>query len=119
MKRKYFIATLLFSSMMFGQTNFTNTQSDKLWSTAANWTAGLPSETNDPTILPDVTLDFTTSIVQLSSSAIFTLSGVGKLTFTGDGSNSSIGILSTGDFTYNGAAELNNVGGRKNLNLII
>lgn len=105
MKKNYLIITFLFSSMMFGQTTvFNDATADGKWSTAGNWTNGIPDETfTYGQLNNNVNLDVTTSIVQLRSSTS-ELTGTGNITFTGN----NVALLSTGtNFTYNGSAEIN------------
>jgi len=115
MKKFYtFLTVLLFSSMVFGQT-FNNAGGDNLWSNAANWDTGvLPVANAAVTISADVTLDVAITLDKLTASGPYTLSGAGKITFTG--ADKSLAIVCNGDFTYNAALEISNgVGLRKHI----
>jgi len=114
MKKLYtFLTVLLFSSMVFGQT-FNNAGGDNLWSNAANWDTGvLPVANAAVTISADVTLDVAITLDKLTASGPYTLSGAGKITFTG--ADKSLAIVCNGDFTYNAALEISNFGGDVNV----
>jgi len=107
MKKLYtFLTVLFFSSMVFGQT-FNNAGGDNLWSNAANWDTGvLPVANASVTISADVTLDVTIALDKLTAAGPYTLSGAGKITFTGI--DKSLAIVCNDDFTYNAALEISN-----------
>jgi len=117
MKKFYtFLTVLLFSSMVFGQTFDNNGGTgDNLWSTATNWIGDvLPVANAGVTISADVTLDVTIDLDKLTATGPYTLSGAGKITFTG--ADKSLAIVCNGDFTYNAALEISNgVGLRKHI----
>ena len=102
--------------MVFGQTFDNNGGTgDNLWSTATNWIGDvLPVANAGVTISADVTLDVTIDLDKLTATGPYTLSGAGKITFTG--ADKSLAIVCNGDFTYNAALEISNgVGLRKHI----
>jgi hypothetical protein len=108
MKKYYLIFTTLFSVAIFGQSfsNFNNTIGDGKWSTAGNWSAGLP--TQGAQLNQNVDLDTDQTITNLLRSSANTLTGNGKLTSTGAATD-NVALLCTGaNFNFNGKIEINN-----------
>lgn len=116
MKKNLLIIAFLFSSIMFGQTHYTNAAGagDGKWSTTTNWTGGaLPTEI--AVLAADVDLDIEPVFVgekshlrSLGGSTVTLSSTTGKkLTITASFASSD-GLVSNGpNFTYDAPIEFN------------
>jgi hypothetical protein len=104
MKKKHLIITLLFSQIMLGQTIFN--VPNGLWSTASNWSLGVPTASTTLAILTaDVNLDSNHTIGGFLRSQTNTVSGTGILTSAGADSGA---LLSNGaNFNFNGNLVIN------------
>ena len=95
-KRLHFLfITLIFSSFVFSQNNFTNAGGDNLWSNPANWSGAVPNGGTAVVIIKSalVIVDGDYSVKQIKlpggqPSPTFTDGGGGLLTITG---NNNIG----------------------------
>ncbi|TLX75619.1 T9SS type A sorting domain-containing protein [Labilibacter sediminis] len=111
--KRFFYATALFlmvSVWANAQTIFNNNGGDNLWSNDANWSAGLPDETDTyAQINNDVSLDANSTVLQIRSVNNTVNAGAGKVTITG----TAAGLLQTGavgTFTVDAAVDINGSG---------
>jgi hypothetical protein len=114
MKQKFLFFILLCSAMMFGQNSTFNNASgggDGKWSTATNWTAGLPSIT--ATISANVDLDTNVALTGgvTSGGNTVTTANNSKVTVTTSSATISTGLLCNGSsFNFNAPIEFNSGG---------
>ena len=97
MKKLHFILTFLFiSTITYGQTTFNNGDGDNKWSTAANWTNGIPNAANAKAKIAAASVivdgDYTVGQIIFVNAATggekvitFTNANNGTLTITGKG----------------------------------
>lgn len=120
MKKNYLIITLLFCSIMFAQTSvFTNTTGNN-WSTAANWSLGLPTVTaqlnTNVTLDVDVSLSGSLNCAASTSQRTLTSPDKKKITIAVSSATISTGVLNNAaGFTYDAAIEFNNGGTATNV----